>query len=176
MRRLHCPLCYIAGSDFLRRWCSWRDSNPRPPGSKPGALSTELQLHGVKDGIRTRTLSLHRQPLFQLSYSHHNANSTSPILVTGWFQPPNLRGMISNEHPPFAPRRVPIPNGRGNRIRTCAFLLPKQALYQTKLFPVKLVFRVSTDLFSPFYSYNPIIMNGVVSIQSGNAVSPPFHG
>ena len=38
-------------------WHARRDSNPRPPGSKPGALSTELRARGVfaesqLDGLR----------------------------------------------------------------------------------------------------------------------------
>ena len=30
----------------ILEWYTRRDSNPQPPGSKPGALSIELRVHG----------------------------------------------------------------------------------------------------------------------------------
>jgi hypothetical protein len=34
---------YLRGFFSFRKWCAWRDSNPRPPVSKTDALSAELR-------------------------------------------------------------------------------------------------------------------------------------
>ena len=48
------------GASFVHfLWYARRDSNPQPPGPKPGALSIELRAHGVGDGTRTHDLQGH---------------------------------------------------------------------------------------------------------------------
>ncbi len=70
-----------------------------------GPGETLLRKGGVADGGRTRDLRSHNPVLYQLSYSHH---------YNYWNR---------------------YPYGRGRGIRTPDILLPKQARYQTALFP-----------------------------------------
>src|SRR5690606_442779 len=46
--RSHCPVSSLARTKKAHhRWYPRQDSNPQPPGPKPGALSIELRGHGV---------------------------------------------------------------------------------------------------------------------------------
>ena len=70
--------------------------------------------NGVADGSRTRHLRSHNPVLYLMSYGHH-------------------REMLKLKLPTC--RERPAKVGRGREIRTPDILLPKQARYQTALYP-----------------------------------------
>ena len=69
---------------ILSFWANWharRDSNPRPPGSKPGALSTELRAHGrrVSIGMPARRYQDYARLHLRYLNGGRTFNSGSPI-------------------------------------------------------------------------------------------------
>ena len=59
----------------MSRWSGWPAPTRRPPAWEAGALPTELQPHGVDDGLRPRDLRLGKAVLYQLSYVHIDART-----------------------------------------------------------------------------------------------------
>ena len=81
--------------------CPWEESNLRPCGSEPHALSTELQrLGGTHGGTRTPNLFVRSEALY----------------------PIELRGYVVCE----LDLKTYFSCGRGDRIRTCDLLDPNQ--------------------------------------------------
>ncbi len=79
--------------------------------------------------------------LYQLSYVHHRSMPAPPVAPREGFEPPtqSLEGSCSIQlsyrgvHAAVAGTRRQ--DGRGRGIRTPDILLPKQARYQTALYP-----------------------------------------
>ena len=101
-------------------WGGRRGLNPRPPESQSGALPTEL-----------------RPPLIFITCPEDQGHGTpgrtrtfNPRLRRPMLYPVELRALKST-------RRVQTQGkfGRGREIRTPDILLPKQARYQTALYP-----------------------------------------
>lgn len=67
----------VRSTTSTRSWRPLRDSNPGHPGSKPGALSSELRSRevGAPSGIRTPTLRLRRAALFHVQLRAHGSRS-----------------------------------------------------------------------------------------------------
>ena len=104
---------------------------------------------GVDDGDRTHDHRNHNPALYQLSYVHHRLIPTAvlcglPLETSGLFGAPGrtrtcdprLRRPLLYPAELRAPARRGNPAfGRGRGIRTPDILLPKQARYQTALYP-----------------------------------------
>ncbi len=90
-----------------------------------------LETIGVNDGARTRDNRNHNPGLYQLSYAHHNDEFfKNGTLGRSRTCDPRLR------RPMLYPAELQAQNfGRGRGIRTPDILLPKQARYQTALYP-----------------------------------------
>ncbi|MDQ5939988.1 MAG: hypothetical protein QG557_938 [Pseudomonadota bacterium] len=90
---------------------------------------------GVNDGARTHDNRNHNPGLYQLSYAHHSVYNEEKLLVRlAGLEPatPSLEGWCSIQL--SYKRKI----GRGRGIRTPDILLPKQARYQTALYPDKI--------------------------------------
>ncbi len=90
-----------------------------------------IELNGVNDGARTHDNRNHNPGLYQLSYAHHNGDTLeNGALDRSRTCDPRLRRPML--YPAELQARI---IGRGRGIRTPDILLPKQARYQTALYP-----------------------------------------
>ena len=96
------------------------------------AFYTTKREGGVSDGARTRDNWNHNPGLYQLSYAHHTTRTYHKNGTPGRTRTcyPRLR------RPMLYPDELQAHSGRGRGIRTPDILLPKQARYQTALYPV----------------------------------------
>ncbi len=100
-----------------------------------------LKVIGVNDGARTRDDRNHNPGLYQLSYAHHNVDTlrNNGTLDRSRTCDPRLR------RPMLYPAELQAHIvGRGRGIRTPDILLPKQARYQTALYPDTLISSITT--------------------------------
>ena len=96
---------------------------------------------GVDDGTRTHDDRNHNPGLYQLSYAHHsgkNALAGSNMARPAGLEPATL-GLEGRCSIQMSYGRISewagLATGRGRGIRTPDILLPKQARYQTALYP-----------------------------------------
>jgi hypothetical protein len=91
--------------------------------------------NGVNDGTRTHDNRDHNPGLYQLSYAHHE--NVIIIGAPGRIRTcyPRLRRPVL--YPDELQAQTSEYSGRGRGIRTPDILLPKQARYQTALYPDK---------------------------------------
>ena len=105
-----------------------------------------LQCNGVDDGARTHDHRNHNPGLYQLSYAHHY-NTTFTLYPDDVGTPCRIRTRdLRLRRPLLYPTELrahvtAVNNGRGREIRTPDILLPKQARYQTALYPVHRLLR-----------------------------------
>jgi hypothetical protein len=98
-----------------------------------------IEMNGVNDGARTHDNRNHNPGLYQLSYAHHNRDfSRNGALGRTRTCDPRLR------RPVLYPVELQAQIGRGRGIRTPDILLPKQARYQTALYPDKAIIKKAT--------------------------------
>jgi hypothetical protein len=85
----------------------------------------------VNDGARTRDNRNHNPGLYQLSYAHHRKYGDKEMVRLAGLEPATL-GLEGRCSIQLSYKRKA---GRGRGIRTPDILLPKQARYQTALYP-----------------------------------------
>ena len=125
-----------------------------------------LQCNGVDDGARTHDHRNHNPGLYQLSYAHHY-NTTFTLYPDDVGTPCRIRTRdLRLRRPLLYPTELrahvtAVNNGRGREIRTPDILLPKQARYQTALYPDVIILAQAPALFSG----GSIILIRIVSVN-----------
>ena len=125
-----------------------------------------LQCNGVDDGARTHDHRNHNPGLYQLSYAHHY-NTTFTLYPDDVGTPCRIRTRdLRLRRPLLYPTELrahvtAVNNGRGREIRTPDILLPKQARYQTALYPDVIILALAPALFSG----GSIILIRIVSVN-----------
>ena len=140
-------------------------------------------------GLEPPTSGITIQYSNQLSYSHHGSILTVFGARPAGLEPATagLEGRCSirlsygrlgrdcGTRHPFA-RIMSEMRGRGDRIRTCDFLLPKQALYQAELHPVQTVATTKPDRVRILRSARNRVKRAAAHSKSAGSGKRPMSG